>query len=202
MHEKAWVFEGVLAATAALVLTYFVVEPGAVWSRYGAPLGWSALIVILALLIQSYWKTRTYPSELRGAKATVRYEFVINKWGGLHVALSIALLTLVAVHGAVFFDSLYEPSIVIWLGAAAFPVLIILNFSGVLTEVKRRSRKFGPLKTIHLLLVLFALALTLVHIEGLTSGPFQRSIIVGTIVGLVGVLAVFVTVPLTVRISG
>jgi hypothetical protein len=201
MHGKAWMFEGVAASLIALVITYYVLEPGAVLSRYGGPLGWSASVVVLVLVIQSFWKTRTYSKELRDAKAPVRYQFAINKWGGLHVALSIVVIILVIVQGIVFLPSLFEPSLLIWLGAASFFVLIFLNFSGMLTESKRRAREISHLKRVHLLLTIFALALALVHIEGLMSGLFLRSIIVGAIVGLVGALAVFIAVPLTVRVS-
>jgi ABC-type multidrug transport system permease subunit len=201
MHEKTWVLEGTLASVLALAITYYVLQPGAYPSRYGGPLGWSAAIVILVLVVQSFWKTRNSPAELREAKATVRYQFAINRWGGLHVALSIIVSILVLVHAVVFLPSLFEPSLLIWLGAAAFFVLIILNFSGVVTESKRRSHEFGWLKRVHLLLMVFVLALTVAHIEGLMTGFFLRSIIVGAIVGLVGALVVFITVPLTVRIS-
>jgi hypothetical protein len=199
MHEKTWVLEAILASVVALSIAYYVLESGGALLRYGGPLGWSASIVILVLLIQSFWKMRFSPTELREVKANARYRFVINKWGGLHVALSIVAIILVAVHGGVFLASLFEPSLLIWLGAAAFFVLVILNFSGVVTESKRRSRRFGSLRRMHLLLMVFALALALVHIEGLMSGFFIRSIIVGAIAGLVGALAVFVIVPLTVR---
>lgn len=201
MHEKTWVLEGTLASVIALVITYYVLQPGAYPSRYGSPLGWSAAVVVLVLVIQSFWKARNYPQELRGAKADVRYQFAINKWGGLHVALSIIVIILVLIHGAIFLLSLFEPSLLIWLGAAAFFFLIVLNLSGVLTESKRRSREFGQLKRVHLLLMVLALALAVAHVEGLMTGLFLRSIVVGAIVGLVGALVVFITVPLTVRIS-
>ena len=125
----------------------------------------------------------------------------LRNGAGYTFALSIIVIILVLIHGAVFFPSLFEPSLLIWLGAAAFFVLIVLNFSGVITESKRRSREFGQLKRVHLLLMVLALALAVVHIEGLMTGLFLRSIIVGAIVGLVGALVVFITVPLTIRIS-
>jgi len=202
MHEKIWVSEGIIAAAVALVISYYVLGPGTALSRYGGPLGWSALIATSVLVIQSFWRGQASPRELQETKAAVRYQFAINKWGGLHVSLSIVVIILVTIHGLSFFPSLFEPSLLIWLGDAAFLTLIVLNFSGVVTESKRRSRKFGPLKRLHLLLMIFALALAVVHVEGLLSGLFLRSVAAGAIVGLVGALAVFITVPLTVRKSG
>ena len=201
MHAKIWVFEGTIATAVALVITYYVLGPGTALPRYAGPLGWSALFAISVLVIQSFWKARTYPGELRNAKATVRYQFAINKWGGLHVSLSIVVIILVTVHGLFLLPSLLEPSLLIWLGAAAFLTLIVLNYSGVVTESKRRSRKFGRLKRLHLLVMILALALAVVHVEGLMSGLLLRSVIVGAIVAVVGALAVFITVPLTVRIA-
>ena len=201
MHEKVWLSEGIIAAAIALVISYYVLGPGTALSRYGGPLGWSALIAIFVLVIQSYWRTLANPRELRETKAAVRYQLAINKWGGLHVSLSIVVIILVIVHGLFLLPSLLEPSLLIWLGAAAFLTLLILNFSGVVTESKRRSRKFGRLKRLHLLVMIFALALAVVHVEGLMSGLLLRSVIVGAIVAVVGALAVFITVPLTVRIA-
>jgi len=201
LHEKTWVFEGILSSAFALVLTYCLVNPGAYPSIYGGELGWSAVVVILVLVIQSFWKTWSLPRELENAKAIVRHRFIVNKWGGLHVSLSIVAFTLVLVHGVVFSLSLSEPSLVIWVGAAAFIALMILNFSGVITESSRPSGAFGRLKRLHLLLMILVIVLAVVHVEGLMTALFSRSIPAGVTVGLLGVLVVFVTVPLTIRTS-
>jgi hypothetical protein len=42
MHERVWAFEGILASVVALVIVYYVLEPGVVLSRYGGAIGWSA----------------------------------------------------------------------------------------------------------------------------------------------------------------
>ncbi len=201
MHAKAWAFEGLFASLVALLLTYYVLEPKAVPLRYGGLLGWSATVVILILVIQGFWKTKAYrqsPPKL-GDGAVAAYESSVNRWGGVHTALSIVVIVLAAVHGALFFPGLIELSLAVWLGALSFLVLIILNLSGVLTESRRRSRDFGPLKRQHVLLMLTTLVLAMFHVEGLISAPFLRQLITGAIVGLVGAFVVFITVPLTVR---
>jgi hypothetical protein len=201
MHEKTWVLEGTVASLIALVITYYVLEPSVTLSRFGGPIGWSAAVVISVLVIQSFWKMLPHRGALRDSKPDAGYEFALNRWGGLHVALSIVVLILVLVHGIAFLPTVFEPSLLIWLGVASFLILIVLNLSGVVTESKRRTRGFGRQKILHLLLMVFALVLGLAHIEGLMSGLFPRSIIAGGIVGLVGSVAVFIIVPLTVRMS-
>ncbi len=201
MHAKAWAFEGVFASTVALLLTYYVLEPNALPLRYGGLLGWSATIVILILVIQSFWKSQSYLRSFpkRGDGTIARYEFAVNRWGGVHIGLSIVVIVLAAVHGALFFPSLIGLSLAIWLGAVSFLILLIVNLSGVFTESKRRSRDFGPFKRLHILLMLAALVLAILHVESLVGAQLLRSIITGTIVALVGAFVVFLTVPLTVR---
>ena len=201
MHEKTWVVEGVLGSVLALILIYYVLQPGAYPSRYGSELGWGAAIVISLLVIQSFWKTKGFPQELQSAKAIVRHQFAINKWGGLHVALSIVAFVLVVVHGTIFLLSLLEPSLLIWIGAAAFFALVLLNLSGIVTESTRRSGKFSRLKRMHLLLMVVVLTLVVVHIEGLLTGFFSRTLLAGTIIGFVVALAVFITIPFVIPFS-
>jgi hypothetical protein len=201
MHEKTWALEGVLGSVLALILIYYVLQPGAYPSRYGSEVGWGAAVVFSLLVIQSFWKTKRIPQELRSAKAIVRHKFAVNKWGGLHVALSIVAFVLVLVHGTIFLLSLLEPSLLIWTGAAAFFTLVLLNLSGLVTESTRPSGAFGRLKRMHLLLMVVVLTLVVVHIEGLLTRVFSRALLVGTIAGFVGALAVFITIPLVIPIT-
>lgn len=201
MHAKAWAFEGILASTVALLLTYYVLEPSSMPLRYGGLLGWSATIVVLILVIQSFWKSQAYlrSPPKRGNGAIASYELAINKWGGVHIALSIVVIALAAVHGAIFFPSLTGLDLPIWLGALSLVVLAIVSLSGAFTESRRRSRGFGPFKRLHVLLTLGALVLAILHIEGLVGPSLLRAIITGAIVALVGAFVVFLTVPLIVR---
>lgn len=203
MHLKTWIFEGVLAAVIALLTTYYVLEPAAFSLQYAALLGWSAITGVLILVIQGLWKTRAYLNNLAGRRdsGVGPYERAVNHWGGVHIALSIVVTIFVAIHGAFFLQSLVYPSVAIWLGAVAFVILIGVNLSGLLTESRRKSRQFGRLKREHVTLMLVVLALTLVHVEGVISGLFVRSILGGAIIGLVGVLVVVIIVPLTNRTS-
>jgi len=203
VHLKTWSFEGVLAAIIALLTSYYVLEPAGFALRYAALLGWSAITAVLILVIQGFWKTKAYLNNLAGRRdnGVSSYERVINQWGGVHIALSIVVTIFVAIHAAFFLQSLVYPSVPIWLGAAAFVILIGVNLSGLLTESRRKSRQFGQFKRTHVTLMLVVLALTLAHVEGVISGQFVRSILAGAIIGLVGTLVVVIIVPLTDRTS-
>ena len=202
MHLKTWSFEGVLAATIALLTTYYILEPAALGLRYAALFGWSAIVGVLILVIQGLWKTRASLSYLAGRSDIVgSVERAVNQWGGVHIALSIVITIFVAIHGALLFQNLGYPSVAIWLGAAAFVVLIGVNMSGLLTESRRKSLQFGRFKRLHVTLMLTVLALTLIHVEGFISGLFVRSILAGAIIAFVGALVVVITVTLTDRTS-
>ncbi len=200
MQLRTWGFEGVLASVIALLTTYYVLEPAAFALRSAALLGWSAVVGVLILVIQSFWKSRANLNILAGRDRRVgSYESSVNCWGGVHVALSIVVTIFVAIHSAFFLQSLVYPNVAIWFGAVAFLVLIAVNFSGLLTESRRKSRQFGRFKRLHLTLMLIVLALTLVHVEGVISGLFVRSILGGAIIAFVGALVVVIIVPLTDR---
>ena len=203
MHLRAWTFEGVLAAIIALLTTYYVLEPAALGLRYAALLGWSAIVGVLILVIQGFRKTRAYLNYFAGRpeSGVGSYERAVNHWGGVHIALSIVVTIFIVIHGAFFLQSLLYSSVAIWLGAVAFLVLIGVNVSGLLTESRRKSRQFGRFKRLHVALMLTVLALTLIHVEGVISGLFVRSILAGAIIGVVGALVVVIIVPLTDRTS-
>ena len=203
MHLRIWSFEGVLAAVIALLATYYVLEPATFASRYAALLGWSAIVGVLILVVQGFWKTFRYPEYTTGRRGSEvsSYERTVNRWGGVHVALSIVTMIFITVHSAFFLQSLEYPSVAIWFGAVAFAVLIAVNLSGLFTEFRRKSRQFGQFRKVHVMLMFAVLTLTLVHVEGLISGLFVRSIFAGAIVGFLGALAVIIIVPLTDRAS-
>jgi len=79
--------------------------------------------------------------------------------------------------------------------------LIAVNLSGLFTEFRRKTRQFGQFRKVHVMLMVAVSTLTLVHVEGLISGLFVRSIFAGAIVGFLGALAVIIIVPLTDRAS-
>jgi hypothetical protein len=201
MHLKTWSFEGVLAAIIALLATYYVLEPAAFALQYAALLGWSAVVGVLILVIQGLWKTRAYLNNLASGRdsGVASYERAVNRWGGVHIALSIVVTIFVVIHGAFFLESLVYPDVAIWLGAVAFVVLIGVSLSGLLTESRRKARQFGRFKRLHVTLMLVVLALILVHVEGVISGLFVRSILAGAIIAFVGALVVVIIVSLTDR---
>ena len=201
MHLKTWGFEGVLAGIIALLTTYYVLEPAAFALRYAALLGWSAIVGVSILVVQGLWRTRAYLNHLAGRSdsGVGSYEHAVNHSGGVHVALSIVVTIFMAIHGAFLLQSLVYLSVAIWLGAVAFAVLIAVNMSGLLTESRRKSRQYGRSKMLHVTLMLIVLALTLIHVEGVISGLFVRSILTGAIIGFVGAFVVVIIVPLTDR---
>jgi len=199
VHLKTWSFEGVLAAIIALLISFYVLDPAAFELRYASLLGWSATVGILILVVQGFWKTKAYFSYFadRLDSGVGSYERAVNQWGGVHVALSIVITIFAVIHGAFFLPSLVYPSVAIWLGAVAFVVLIGVNMSGLLTESRRKSLQFGGFKRLHATLMLTVLALILIHVEGVVSGLFARSILAGAIIGFVGTFVVVIIVSLT-----
>ena len=199
MQAKDWLLNGGIAAVLALVLTYFVLEPAPSVLGYGVLLGWGGIVGALAVVIQGYRKM-TRPSDPQGGRQSrLRYKFNINRWGGIHTALSIAVTVLIGIHGALLFPDLSDVSLAIWLGVSAFVLLVVLNLSGILTESKRKSREFGSLKRLHVVLMLVVLVFSVVHIELVVGPSFLRSIIAGAIIASVVTVAVFVSVPITLH---
>ena len=113
--------------------------------------------------------------------------------------MSIAATVLIGIHGALFFPSISEVSLAIWFGISGFIVLVVLNLSGLLTESKRKSREFWPLRRLHVVLMLTVLVLSIAHIELVVGRSFLRSIVEGAIIASVVTFVVFVSVPITLR---
>jgi len=199
MQAKEWLLNGGIAALLALLLTYFVLEPAPSILGYGSLLGWSGMVGALAVTIQGYRKMKKQAKPDGGGQRITGYELDINRWGGIHTALSIAVTVLIAIHGVLLFPGLSGVSFAIWLGILGFIVLAVLNLSGLVTESKRRSRKFGSLKRVHVVLMLFVLVFSMIHIELVLGPSFLRSIIDGVIVVCVVSFVVFVSVPITLH---
>jgi glucan phosphoethanolaminetransferase (alkaline phosphatase superfamily) len=199
MRVKYWLLEGVIAGLLALFVTYIVLEPAPSIFRYAALLGWSGIVGVFLVLIQGFRRIEKRTPYHGGADGLVHYEFAFDRWGGIHTALAIAVTMLIAVHGLVFFPGLLEVSFPIWLGATAFTVMVALNVSGVVTEVKRKSREFRSLKRLHVVLMLIVVVLSVIHIELFVEVSYFRSIFEGAIVAFVVAIVVLVSVPLTIR---
>jgi hypothetical protein len=197
MQAKNWAFKGGIAALLALGLTYFILEPAPTASSYGSLLGWSGMIGVVAVIVQGFRKTKKQSNPPQEDEKIARYDLGLDRWDGIHTALSISVTAILAVHAAFFFSSLWELTLAIWLGATGFILLLVLNLSGLITESKRKSRTFGSLKRLHVILMLFVLALSMLHVELVVGMMIPRSIVGGVIIALAVVFVVFVSVPIT-----
>ena len=203
MHMRLWAAEGFLGSVVALMLTYLLVEPETLASRYASVIGWSTITVFLILMVQGFWvrKRHSKISNESNGNTHTPYRMALFKWGGMHSALSIVVTVFLIIHGFLFLPSLFEPSLALWLGALAFAILLVLNLSGLFTESARKSRKFGWHKKMHVLLMLIVLILIVIHVEGTVPFLSFRTILPGLIVGLAAFLTLSVIIPLTVQIG-
>jgi len=199
MQVRDWLLNGGVAAVLALLLTYFVLEPAPSVLGYGALLGWSGIVGAFAVTLQGYRKMKKLSEPRTGSQAIARYNLDINRWGGIHTALAIAVTVLVGIHGVLFFPDVSEVSLAIWFGMLGFIVLVVLNLSGLVTESKRKSRDFGSLKKLHVILMLIVLVFSVIHIELVVGPSFLRSVVEGVIIVFVVTFVVFVSVPITLR---
>jgi hypothetical protein len=199
MRAKYWLLDGTIAAVLALVVTYLVLEPAPSVFGYGALLGWGGMVGVLLVLIQGFRKIEKPSPSHRETNRFVRHEYTLDRWGGIHTALAIAVTVLIAIHGSLFFPGLLGLSLPIWIGATAFILMVLLNLSGVLAEVKRKSREFGSLKRLHVVLMLIVLALSAIHIELFVEASYVRSIVEGAIIAFVVAFVVLISVPITLR---
>jgi len=199
MWATRWIVEGAVASALALAVAYFVLEPAPSVLAYGSLLGWSGIVCVLVVIIQGFRNIAKPSSPEVGQSGSAHYEFAVNRWGGIHIALSIAVTVLVVLHGLLFWGGLWVFSFPVWLGAMAFIVLVVLNLSGLFTESKRKSRRFGSLKNVHVLLMAVVLVLVLAHIELIAEAWYARSIVEGAVVAFVVVFVVLVSVPFTIH---
>ena len=197
-----WASVGMFASIVALTITYYLLGPSAFTLRYADVLGWSTIVVFLLLMIQGFWSRRGRKSGGFGSKRmpTVSYQATLSEWGGIHTTLSLVVTFFLIVHGFLFLPGLSEPSLVLWLGALAFLVLLVLNFSGLATEAARKSRTFGLLKKWHVWLMLLVLILIVVHVGGEATSLSMRSALPGMLIGLAAGLFVWIVAPLTAQL--
>ena len=198
---RVWATEAVFGSIIALTLTYLILSPVTSSSGYANVLGWSTVVVFLLLMIQGFWSRRRHKG-LGGEDIRVRsYLWTLFEWGGVHTALSIVVTFFLVVHGLLLLQSLYERSVVLWVGALAFLILLLLNLSGLLTEFVRKSRRFGSLRRVHSWLMVLVLILIVVHVAGVATLFSLRLILPGAIVGIAAVLFVWFIIPLTVQFA-
>ena len=197
MRAKAWLYNGTLAALFALFMAYLVLEPTPSLLAYGSLLGWTGAIVVPVVVIQGVRKMekRSLPQGKEGLKGQ---GFAMDRWGAFHTALSIALTVIVLIHGLVFLGGLFGPSFPIWLGALAIGSLLVLDASGVATEAMRKSRRFGPLRRIHIVLMMIVAVLSFAHIELLVAGPSVHTMVEGAIVASLVIVVIFVGIMISV----
>ena len=188
-HLRLWAPVGLFGSIVALMIIYQLLGPSVFGFRYADVLGWSTVIVFLLLIIQGFWNRNR---QKRGAS--------LIEWGGIHTALSVVVAAFLIVHGFLLLGGLSEPSLFLWLGALAFVILLVLNFSGLATEYARRSRNFGLYRRWHVWLMLFVLVFLVVHVAGEATASSFRSILPGAIIGLASVLFVWLIVPFTIQL--
>ena len=172
---------------------YLLLQPSQNSIGYGALLGWSGMIGLLAVVLQGFRRVGTPPNHLSGSEASW-YETELNRWGGLHTALAIVITVVIGIHALVFISSLWALSLAIWLGATSMIALIVLNGSGVFTESKRKLAQFGSLKRLHVISMLLVIALSFLHIELLIGPGFARSFLAGAIGAFALVFAAYLIV--------
>ena len=203
MQMRLWAAEGVLGSAVALMLTYYVLEPDNFASRYASVIGLSTVTLFLILMIQGFWSRKRH-LNIHGESNSgshVSYQVALFKWGGMHSALSIVVTVFLIIHGFLLLPGLFEPSLALWVGAVAFVILLVLNFSGLLTESARKSRSFGAFKKIHVWLMLLVLTLVVIHVEGAAPSLTFLSILPGMIVGIAAFASLNIILLLTIQIG-
>ena len=200
---RLWSPVGLFGSIVALMIIYYTLGPSVFTFRYADVLGWSTVVVFLMLIIQGFWNRTRHKRRGPNSKQLPAdsYDRSTFEWGGIHTALSVVVTFLLIGHGFLFLGGLYEPSLFLWLGALAFVTLLVLNFSGLVTEYARKSRSFGSLKRWHVWLMLFVLILLIVHVAGEATMFSFRSILAGAIIGLASILFVWLIVPLTIQLT-
>jgi hypothetical protein len=139
--------------------------------RYANSLGYAAIFIFAALIIQGFWRpwfgtsfraTRSASKQnARGAKAFTKLE--IHDWLETHLLLSLVLTVFAGVHSIILLPTLDSGFIGYLLGAAAFLLILALGVSGILLENMRGRRSFKTLNRLHLWLTLVALCIAVIH---------------------------------------
>jgi len=139
--------------------------------RYANSLGYAAIFIFAALIIQGFWKPwlgirfratqSASKQKTRGAKAYSKSE--IHNWLETHLLLSLFLTVFAGVHSIILFPTLESGFIGYLIGAAAFLFILALGVSGILLETKRGRKCFKTLNRLHLWLTIATLCIAVIH---------------------------------------
>ena len=177
MRSRIWLVIAILAAATGIGISLSIQQSASLGTSYSYAqlLGWGALAASAVLVIQGFWKAwadKRYMSQLRANALGHEGSRVVSElytdarvygWREMHVALSILVTVFAAIHGIFLLPSITSLFAGTLLGAAGFLVLLILGFSGIFLESKRKVKAFGSIKKLHLWLMVGALTLAEVH---------------------------------------
>jgi len=204
VRSRIWLVIAVLAAATGIGVDLSTQESAILGTSYSYAqlLGWGALAASAVLVIQGFWKAwadKRYMSQLRANALGHEGSRVVSElymdarvygWREMHVALSILVTVFAAIHGIFLLPSITSLFAGTLLGVAGFLVLLILGFSGIFLESKRKVKAFGSIKKLHLWLMLGALTLTEVHAltAGSTIAPLGSSVSMWLLFGTVALI--------------
>jgi hypothetical protein len=172
MQMKHWLI--VFALMTTIIFTVMFVQSGAfvrLGYRYANSLGYAAIFIFAALIIQGFWKpwlgisfraTRSASKQKAGgAKAFAKLE--IHDWLETHLLLSLFLTVFAGVHSIILLPTLESGFIGYVIGAAAFLFILAFGVSGILLESRRGRKSFKTLNRLHLWLTIVALCIAVIH---------------------------------------
>jgi hypothetical protein len=179
MQLKHWLI--VFALMTTIIFTVMFIQSGAfvrLGYRYANSLGYAAVFIFAALIIQGFWKpwlgisfrATRYASKQKagGAKAFAKLE--VHNWLETHLLLSIFLTVFAGVHSIILFPTLELGFIGYLIGAAAFLFILALGVSGIILENRRGRKSFKTLNRIHLWLTIVALFIAVIHVAASRPG--------------------------------
>jgi hypothetical protein len=172
MQIKHWLF--VFALMTTIIFTVMFVQSDAfprLGYKYANSLGYAAIFIFAALIIQGFSKpwlgisfraTRSASKKRAGgAKAFAKLE--LHHWLETHLLLSLFLTVFAGVHSIILFPTLESGFIGYLIGAAAFLFILALGVSGIFLESRRGHKSFKTLNRLHLLLTIVALCIAVIH---------------------------------------
>lgn len=171
MQMKHWLI--LFALMTTIIFTVMFVQSCAfvrLGYRYANSLGYAAIFIFAALILQGFWKpwlgisfraTRSASKRKTGAKAFAKLE--IREWLETHLLLSLFLTVFAGVHSIILFPTLKSGFIGYMIGAAAFLLILALGVSGIFLENRRGHKSFKTLNSLHLWLTIAALCIAVIH---------------------------------------
>jgi len=172
MELKHWLI--VFALMTTIIFTVMFVESAAfvrLGYRYANSLGYAAIFVFAALIVQGFWKpwlgirfrakSSATKQKAGGAKTFAKLE--IHDWLETHLLLSLFLIVFASVHSVILLPTLESGFIGYLIGAAAFLFILALGVSGILLENRRGCKSFKTLNRLHLWLTIVALCVAVIH---------------------------------------